>query len=140
MYYLIKKIIVVTLFLSLCVTYVVAQRKTVDSLLKLLSTAKNDTSIFFINGNLIEAYKNVNLDSGVYYAQQQILITKRINDPYLQAVALNQYGYALFFAGNYPDALNALFKALQQFENNADTFGIAVSNLHLGFVYRNSDE
>ena len=88
----------------------------------------------------VEAYKNVNLDSGVYYAQQQILISKKLKDSGLSAVALNQYGYALFFAGNYPDALSMLFKALQIGEQIKDTFVIAVSNLQLGFVYRNSDE
>src|SRR5258706_11162438 len=135
-----KNIVAIIFFLLINFSNTIAQRKTVDSLLKLLSTAKNDTARIITYGDLVEAYKNVNLDSGVYYAQQQILISKKLNDPYWSAVALNQYGYALLFAGNYPDALAALYQALQQSEHNADTSGIATSYLQLGFVYRNSDE
>jgi tetratricopeptide (TPR) repeat protein len=134
------KSILIVIALSLSIFYGAAQRQMVDSLLKLLPTAKDDTSRLIIMDGLIEAYKNVNLDSGVYYAQQEILITNRMNDPYQQAYALNQYGHALFFAGNYPEAVEVLLKALQQFENHADTFAIASSYLGLGFVYRNSDE
>ena len=135
-----KKIFVLVLLLSLSITNAVAQRKTVDSLLRLLPVAKDDTSVLIIMDGLIEAYKNVNLDSGVYYAQQQVLISQRMNTTYYQAYALSSYGSALFFAGNYPDAVAALLKALQKFESIADTFGIAQCYLNLGFVYRNSDE
>ena len=90
-------------------------------------------------GSLVEPYKNVNLDSGLYYAQQTLLLSKKINDPYV-ASTLNNYGYALFNAGNYPDALEAHLNALKQFQKNDDTAGIAEANLHIGFVYRNMDE
>jgi tetratricopeptide (TPR) repeat protein len=138
--YSIKRIVFLFISIILCGSEVTAQRKIVDSLLKELSVAKDDTTRFDICGNLVEAYKNVNLDSGVYYAQQQILISKKFNEPDMSAGALNQYGYALFFAGNYPDALSMLYRALQISEQLKDTFQIAISNLHLGFVYRNSDE
>src|SRR5207249_8972270 len=120
----------------LCIPSVHAQRKIVDSLLQLLSTAKDDTTMIIIMSNLVESYKNVNLDSGVYYAQQALLISKKINDPYV-AQTLDNYGYSLFNAGNYPDAIEAHLNALQQFQRNADTAGIAEANLYLGFVYRN---
>ena|GEM_PF-5658406 len=140
MIYSTKKIVFLFISIILWAYNASAQRKIVDSLLKEFSMAKNDTTKFSICANLVEAYKNVNLDSGVYYAQQQILISRRFNDPAMSAAALNQYGYALFFAGNYPDALSMIYKALQIGEQAKDTFEIAVSNLQLGFVYRNSDE
>ncbi len=123
----------------LCISSVHAQRQIVDSLLQLLPYAKDDTTRIIIMSNLVEPYKNVNLDSGIYYAQQALLLSKKINDPYI-AYALDNYGYALFNAGNYPDAIEANLNSLGQFETNADTVGIASANLHLGFVYRNMDE
>ena len=140
MSYSIKKILFLFINIILCGFTVTAQRRIVDSLLRELTVAKDDTARFYTCRDLVEAYKNVNLDSGVYYAQQQILISKKLDNPAMTAGALNQYGYALFFAGNYPDALSMLYKALQIGEQIKDTADIAFSNLYLGFVYRNSDE
>src|SRR5438067_2032009 len=136
---MLKNIFIAITFL-LGILYADAQRKTVDSLLSLLPIAKHDTDRFFILSGLVEPYKNVNLDSGLYYAQQALLLSKKINEIDLGGEALDTYGYALFNAGNYPDALEAHLKALQQFQKKADTAGIAEANLHLGFVYRNMDE
>src|SRR6476661_3094101 len=97
----------------LCIPCIHAQRKIVDSLLQLLPSAKDDTSRIIIMGSLVEPYKNVNLDSGVYYAQQALLLSRKINDPYV-AYTVDNYGYALFNAGIYPDAIEAHLNALQQ--------------------------
>src|SRR5687768_3303139 len=94
----------------------VAQRKMVDSLLNVLATTSNDTTRYIATSSLAEAYRNIDLDSGVYYAQQLILLSKRFNDSQAAAGALNMYGYALFFAGHYPDALEVSFQALRQAE------------------------
>ena len=126
-----KKILFLFTHVLLCVSTLLSQRKIVDSLLKELPKAKDDTTKFYICAGLVEAYKNINLDSGIYYAQQQILISKEFNDLAFTADALNQYGYALFFAGNYPDALSMLYKALQIGEQAKDTFEIALSNLNI---------
>jgi two-component system, NtrC family, sensor kinase len=130
--------IVITLLLS--ISNADAQRKIVDSLLRLLPIAKHDTDKFLILSGLVDPYKNVNVDSGVYYAQQALLLSKKIDEIDLEGWALDNYGYALFNAGNYPDALEAHLKALKQFQKNDDTAGIAEANLHIGFVYRNMDE
>lgn len=132
------KSIIIFLAFSLSIFYGAAQRRTVDSLLKIIQT-KEDTSRVVITDRLIEAYRNINHDSGVYYGQQQILMIQRSNSPRHHAYALNIYGRALFFAGNYPEAMNVLLDALQKSENIPDTMEISKSYLVLGFVYRISD-
>ena len=118
----------------------VAQRKMADSLLNVLANTSNDTTKYIATSSLVDAYRNIDLDSGVYYAQQLILLSKRFNDPQAAAGALNMYGYSLFFAGHYPDALEVSFRALQQAELDKDSGSIASNTLLIGFVYRNSDE
>jgi tetratricopeptide (TPR) repeat protein len=137
---LVSKRFFIGALLLLTISFINAQRRVVDSLLHLLSSAKNDTDRLDIMFNLVDPYKNVNLDSGIYYAQQGVLLAKKFNDPHADAAALDNYGYALFNAGNYPDALKANLEALQQFQQVKDTAGIGGCYLHLGFVYRNMDE
>ena len=135
---MVKSIFLFTM-IWLCSPSIQAQRKVVDSLLQLLPAAKDDTTRIMIMAGLVEPYKNIDLDSGVFYAQRALLLSKQINDPYT-AYSLDNYGYALFDAGNYPDAIEAHLNALQQFQRSADTAGMSQAYLHLGFVYRNMDE
>ena len=80
------------------------------------------------------------LDSIVFFKQQAALViikNKNIFPDWLEVEFQSDLAYALWWVGNYPDALETYFKALERAEALNDT--ISISSIYNGIaaVYRN---
>jgi len=135
-----KEKIVLIIFLLAGIFPVTAQRREIDSLLHELSIAGDDSARAQLTSMLVDPYRNINLDSSLYYGQQSLLIAKKINVPDAIGWSYSIWGFALFSNGNYPEAMEAEFKALEIFKNIPDSLGIASAYRIIGFIHRNQDE
>jgi signal transduction histidine kinase len=133
-----KTIISLLLF---CIFYVtVAQQKVTDSLNKLLASAKEDTGKSSILNKLCFAYVWTNPDTALVYAQQELLLSKKIKLLNWEAVALTDYGYVLSIMGNYPQALEILLQALRLGEKAGDSKVLLPLYWSLSEVYRDEGD
>jgi tetratricopeptide (TPR) repeat protein len=97
-----------------------------------------DSIKLFCLYEISNAYKNINLDSMVFYAQQAVVLSIKNKFPAIaEADALSNLANALWYAGNYPDAMEAFFKALKKAEPVGDTLQIGSIYNGLAMVNRN---
>ena len=118
-------------FFLFYVAYANAQQSRIDSLKQQLTTEKADSIKLQILWEISNLYGYVSNDSKVYYAQQAVLLSmKNRNSLSVGSGAQSLYILAssLWWAGNYPDAKETYFKALQLAEPLADT-------MFLGYIY-----
>ncbi len=121
---------------------VLYSRKTIQLLHHLLATENVDSFKMQILWNIADMYQYVSNDSMVFYAQQVLLICIKNRNSFpagTEAKALLNLAGSLWWAGNYPDAKETYFKALQLAEPLADTLligriynGIAMVNRNAG--------
>src|SRR5438046_662206 len=104
-----KKIFLLISFLLL-VQCICAQNRQTDSLKKLISGAKDDTTSF----NILTSVGLENLfsypDTALVYSQDALLLAKKLKEPRKEAEALFLCGTALSVTGNYPLAIDYLLK------------------------------
>lgn len=96
-----------------------------------LALEKEDSTKLKILLAISDMYHYVSNDSMVFYAQQAVLLcikNRNSMHPGTEAFALDYLAGALWWAGNYPDAKETYFKALQIAEPLADS-------LQLGSIY-----
>ncbi|MBK9723240.1 MAG: tetratricopeptide repeat protein [Saprospiraceae bacterium] len=107
-----------------------------------LDVEKVDSNKLQILWGISDMNQYVSNDSMVFYAQQALLICIKNRNSFpagTEAKALSFLASSLWWAGNYPDAKEAYFKALQIAEPLADTMlighiynGIAMVNRNAG--------
>jgi len=107
-----KKNIILTLLLFTFFT-VHAQKKTIDSLKKLIATTKEDTTRIVLIRELSRAYLYSKPDSVLLLAQQMMQLSKTAQFPKGEALALNMEGNVYEITGNYPKALNTFLESLK---------------------------
>jgi two-component system, NtrC family, sensor kinase len=93
-------------------THIKAQQPYIDSLRHEIEIAKNDTTKIVLFSTITEAYAETKPDSSVYFAEQQLMLARKLNLKLNEADALAQMGYALLNMGNYPRSLQTLLSAL----------------------------
>jgi tetratricopeptide (TPR) repeat protein len=114
-----------------CAALTNAQQTRIDSLKQQLTAENADSIKLQILWDISNMYQYVSNDSMVFYAQQAVLLSmKNRNNLSVgsEAQALYVLAGSLWWAGNYPDAKETYFKALQIAESLADT-------IFIGYIY-----
>ena len=101
-----------TLLLLVLVTHIKAQQPNIDSLRHEIEIAQNDTIKIILFSTITEAYAETKPDSSVYFAEQLLMLARKLNLKLNEADALDQMGYAFLNMGNYPRSLQTLLSAL----------------------------
>ena len=105
-----KKIFILIFFFASCVAYSHAQNQSVlDSLLKVLPTAKADTNKFNLLIDIVKQYFNVNPEPILPYLQQAIALADSLNYEHGKVVGSNSMAIYYYLS-------NDLAKALQYAE------------------------
>ena len=118
------KTVILALLLALNCTCGFAQNQRIDSLKTKLKIAKPDSNKIEILNSLSMAYAWAYPDSGLFYARQSLELAEELKSEKGIAMAQRALGTSLITLGNYPLALDYLFKALALFEKNNDKRGI----------------
>ena len=103
--------------------------------------AKEDSAKIRLLTDIFLNYRNVNIDSCVFYAQQLLLLcikNKKNFVPDPESIALNHLAFALWNAGNYTDAKETYFKALEIAEVDGDK--ALLGGIYCGLAMVNSYE
>jgi hypothetical protein len=114
---------VFTIIFSFGVFAAYAQIATTADLKQKLTAAKADSDRINILADQSYSYRDVNPDSMLYYAQRVVLLSiknKNIYPAHIEVFALTTLANQLWYAGNYPDAQEAYFKALAKAETIGD--------------------
>ncbi len=90
-----------------------AQQSPVDSLHQALLKAESDSAKYQIFGNIYSYYSEINRDSALYYADQQIVLAKKNNSPLLEAGTLSLKAYQLTHLGRFGEALKTFLNAFK---------------------------
>ena len=111
-----------------------------DSIKRLLMHTQKDTSRILLLVQLAGNYRFFNPDSSIIIAQQAIDLAQMIHFDKGKVRALINYGETRRFQGEFPQALEAQFNALQISKNIDDKDGEAGSLGSIGLVYLELNE
>ena len=120
--------------------YSFSQQSYIDSLKIDLASAKEDSNKVKTLNEVCLAYAWSTPDTGMAYAKESITLSKKLKYEYGEAWANGVMGYCLTTLGNYPLALDYLFKALAYFEKMNYKSGIMDSYAGLSLAYRDLGE
>lgn len=133
-----KKLIVIFLLLPFLLS---AQRQDyIDSVKHVLNSATSDSAKFMNLYWLSIIYAESDPDSAIYYGQAAYQFVSKNKDKlpvWAEWNGSNALGWALWSAGNYPDAQQYFFQQLAQSEAIKDTFGIYQAYANLGALNSN---
>jgi two-component system NtrC family sensor kinase len=107
-----KNTILLLLFL-LTIQFVCAQQNETDSLMNIISKQRKDTTEVRALTAVAFRYTFINLDSAIIIAKEAVNLARRLNFSKGEGFALNILGEDLHTAGDFPQALEALFNALR---------------------------
>jgi tetratricopeptide (TPR) repeat protein len=110
--WVVKKIILLSVYIPAILTTVWGQQVNIDSLKRELHLSGNDTMQLVLMGSLANAYSETNPDSAFYYAGKMQAKAKQLSMRMEEITALNEMGYALLNLGNYPRSLQTLLSAI----------------------------
>jgi len=130
-----KKIILFVQFICLANLIPAQQNNQIDSLKQALLSSKDDLNRIVILHSLSSAHLWSIPDTALIYAQQELLLAKKINSLKWEARALGDYGGSLYVMGNYPHALDYSLQALRLAEEQHDTAVMIGSCFGLSSIY-----
>jgi tetratricopeptide (TPR) repeat protein len=110
----------------------------IDSLLKELPKAKQDTNYVNLLKDLSFNYYIIDSDKGIEYGEKGLELAKKINWKKGEAYCYNSLG-VVYSSGksNYPKALEYYHKALDVYEEIGNKFNISVIFGNIALVYQN---
>ncbi len=117
-----------------------AQQKTIDSLRKLVATAKDDTNRVMAMFKLGIAYQNTKPDSTVILGQKALQLSKDNHFQRGEVKNLNLLGGAFRNTGSYPKALAYYLAAYKLAESSGDQPDAAKSIGNIGLIYSNEGD
>jgi two-component system, NtrC family, sensor kinase len=112
-----------------------AQGNRHDSLIKGLIAINNDRIRMEYNDAMMLTYAWTNPDSAIPYAQQNLILARKIKSDSALSLSLGIYGYILQLKGNFPQALYYCFEALKVAEQTKDFILIASAYHNLNTAY-----
>ncbi len=118
---------------SLCSIKLFAQAPQIDSLNKLLDSAKEDTTK--VNALVKLSFYDQNFQHGLNLAEEALQLARKIKYEKGEANALHQLGNQFEAISNFPRALYYFLEAFKIRQNINDINGVASSNESIGFVY-----
>ncbi len=129
------KIFIAVILFSFLSIFGFAQNKLTDSLRHLLKTTKQDTSRVLTTIDMALQFRNTSPDSTIYYCEQALALSKRINFKRGEAYALTTMGLAMREKGELPKSLELQIHALQIAESNHYPIEEAFCLRRIGLVY-----
>ena len=84
-----------------------------DSLQLIWNKTSNDTLRMGIARSLAYYYSEINIDSGLYYTQQQLALARQLKLKLWEADALDGIGYMFSYLKNYSGSLQAFLEGLK---------------------------
>jgi signal transduction histidine kinase len=122
-------VLIINFVLLICLGH--AQNIYLDSLKKAFAQSKNDTSRFFTLSFITNFYTFSKPDSALMYAQQEILLARKMKQDLSVAHALMDYGGILSVMGNYPQGIYFELQSLKLNEqvNDIPSLGWSYSSL-----------
>ncbi len=129
----------IQLFIFLCILSIqlFPQQVRIDSLNKVLKTAKEDTNKINALTSLADELKSLHPEQSIAFAQQAIALAGQLNYPKGIAVGYLLLGAATSIAGKNQDALIILEKAAVLCEKAGDKKNYARAIHNIGVVYFN---
>ena len=107
------KIKLLLFILLLSISFAFGQNRVIDSLNQLMQNANNDTMRLVIAERLCYEWLNINSDTSLLYAEQYLKLSEKFEYRLNEADALRMEAFNYTYVGNYPRALEILFKALK---------------------------
>ena len=136
-----KFLLLIVLFSIICfATEVKAQDRQIDSLLKVLEEATNDTGKVNTLNLLAKKFFQSAPEKSIFYGLQSSALAKNINFKKGLALAYKNTGIGYFYKGNYIDAIKSYEFALLTFDSLGDKKGQANIYSNMGNVYYNQGE
>jgi len=135
-----KKIFSLLFFSLFLFIKLVAQDNYIDSLKQQLVIAKEDTNKVNLLINLSWAYIWSFADTAVTYAQKGLELSKELKYKEGEGSSMNALCISLTVTGNFNNALDFGFKAIQVVENLHDTSGIISDDVALELCYRDQGD
>lgn len=117
-----------------------SQQTTIDSLLHLIKKEKADTNKVKHLNDIAWELMESNPDSAITYANEALLLAKRLNWEKAFGETLRNLGTCNFLKADYPKALEFYLKALSVDEKIINKKGMASDLANIGLVYKNQDE
>src|SRR4051812_9670411 len=111
-----------------------------DSLKRLLIQSREDTSRILLLAQIASNYRFFNPDSAIIIVQQAMSLAQTLHFSKGNIRALNVYGEAKRFQGEFPQSLEAQFNALEISKNSGDNEGEAACLGSIGLVYLELNE
>ena len=99
-------------------------KKQADSLRLVLKQTVNDTIKMAVLRDFVVYYLDINSDSALYFIEQELPITRKLQLKIWEADALDLYGVTLRTKGNYTKALRVLNEAIEIAEDKKSERGI----------------
>jgi len=88
-------------------------REQIDSIRQVLLYTNNDTLKMSAFRDLHFYFSEMNRDTALYFAEQQLLLSQKLHQKLWEASAYESIGYVTQIEGNYPKAFKALSLALK---------------------------
>ena len=88
-------------------------KQELDSIRKVLQQTDNDTLKMSAFRDLHFYYSEMNRDTALYFAEQQLHLSQKLHQKLWEASAYESIGYVTQIMGNYPKAYEALSNALK---------------------------
>jgi len=131
-----KSILKLTLLLLLpWFTYAQSQGKKVDSLIKLITASKEDTTKAILLCKIGSIYSSSNTDTALILYKQTVDISHKAAFSTGEIKGLLGQGNVFYFTGDYPKALNAYLSALKISEQINYSVATATLLMNIGNVY-----
>ena len=130
-----------TFFLVFTASIAITQSiQKIDSLKHQLFICKEDTSRVLIMLRLCSEYDLTNLDSGIRYGQQALILAQRIQFSKGEVNALHSLGGSYRRSGDIPKGLELIYKEARIAKEHKDSSEIARSYNNIGVIYFDLDE
>src|SRR3954468_1911356 len=119
-----------TISLTILMSIALGQSE-VDSLRKLLSRSKSDTTRVTIFSELALKYAQSNSELAIKYAQEGLALARALKFKKGEADCLRRSGIILYQQGHYPEALDLFQQSLRISDSIDYLFGIGASCGHI---------
>jgi len=132
-----KIYVLLACFCLACLPAQAQNKKAIDSLMRVYTTAMHDTSRIMALTSIAYEYRNSNPDTCIAIAQKALEMSEKINFKKGIGKAWHNIGVGNFVKGKYPLALEYYQKSLKIREEIGDTRGISASLITIGVIYEN---
>ena len=126
--------LLITIFLSITCH---GQDRQIDSLLTVLSHAKQDTNRVNLINFISKKFLNTDANKTVEYGQQAAELSSKLNFNHGLAIAYKHIGMGYYNKGDYLNALKSYQSSLEIFKANNEKNGVANMYSQIGNVYYN---